>query len=85
MAVDCTFLVLINSRSGGQDGPQLLDKFRQLASEGLKGEVRPLPSRQSCAVPGSVADGPRPRGPGGGGAQGWAGEVQADPQPEGHG
>jgi len=39
MTGSCTFLVLINSRSGGQDGPQVLDKFRQLASEGMKGEV----------------------------------------------
>jgi len=39
MTGSCTFLVLINSRSGGQDGPQLLEKFRQLATEGLKGEV----------------------------------------------
>ena len=33
-----TFLVLINQRSGGQDGPQLLDRFRQLAQEGLDGQ-----------------------------------------------
>ena len=33
-----TFLVLINQRSGGQDGPQLLDKFRTLAQEGLEGQ-----------------------------------------------
>ena len=46
MAGKSTFLVLINQRSGGQDGPQLLDRFRQLAQEGLEGqehlEVRQL-------------------------------------------
>ena len=56
MAGKSTFLVLINQRSGGQDGPQLLDRFRQLAQEGLEGqehlEVRlriaiHLPSRQA--------------------------------------
>ena len=38
MAANTTFLVLINQRSGGQDGPQLLDRFRQLAQEGLDGQ-----------------------------------------------
>ena len=38
MAGNTTFLVLINQRSGGQDGPQLLDRFRQLAQEGLDGQ-----------------------------------------------
>ena len=38
MAAKTTFLVLINQRSGGQDGPQLLDRFRQLAQEGLDGQ-----------------------------------------------
>jgi len=40
---EVTYLVLVNSKSGGQDGPQLLDKFRELASlpppQGLQGEV----------------------------------------------
>ena len=41
-----TFLVLINSRSGGQDGPQILERFRTLAvdgllTDGLQGEVPP--------------------------------------------
>ena len=40
---EVTYLVLINSKSGGQDGPQLLGKFREMASRppprGLKGEV----------------------------------------------
>ena len=38
-----TYLVLVNSKSGGQDGPQLLEKFREMAGQpppqGLKGEV----------------------------------------------
>ena len=38
MAGQTHFLVLINQRSGGQDGPQLLDRFRQLAQEGLDGQ-----------------------------------------------
>ena len=28
-----TFLVFVNPKSGGQDGPQLLDKFRKLFQE----------------------------------------------------
>ena len=40
---EVTYLVLVNSKSGGQDGPQLLEKFREMASrpppQGLKGEV----------------------------------------------
>lgn len=56
MPAEATFLILINSRSGGQDGPQLLDKFRQLAAEGLKGEVvsltEPAPSGEGVVGPG---------------------------------
>lgn len=34
------FLVLINARSGGQDGPHLLEKFREVRDEGqFEGEV----------------------------------------------
>ena len=40
---EVTYLVLVNSKSGGQDGPQLLEKFREMASQpppqGLQGEV----------------------------------------------
>ena len=40
---EVTYLVLVNSKSGGQDGPKLLEKFREMASQppprGLKGEV----------------------------------------------
>jgi len=54
-----TFLVLINQRSGGQDGPQLLDKFRTLAQEGLEGQQHlevvsmtdPHPSGQGVVGP----------------------------------
>jgi len=66
--LDPTFLVLVNSRSGGQDGPQLLEKFRALcpdhgeggrSAEGkLNGTVvsltEPLPSPAKGVV------GPRP-------------------------
>ena len=50
-----TFLVLINSRSGGQDGPQLLERFRTLAvdgllTDGLQGEVPP-PSHSTPTIP----------------------------------
>ena len=38
-----TYLVPVNSKSGGQDGPKLLENFREMASQppprGLKGEV----------------------------------------------
>ena len=35
-----TFLVLVNPKSGGQDGPQLLERFRELfREESLAGEV----------------------------------------------
>lgn len=34
------YLVMINARSGGQDGPQLLDKFREVVERGeLNGEL----------------------------------------------
>jgi len=55
-----TFLVLINSRSGGQDGPQLLERFRTLAvdgllTDGLQGEVvsltDPHPSGEGVVGP----------------------------------
>ena len=55
-----TYLVLVNSKSGGQDGPQLLDKFREMARipppEGLHGEVvsltEPLPGGPGVVGPG---------------------------------
>ena len=35
-----TFLVLVNPKSGGQDGPHLLERFRELfKEESLRGEV----------------------------------------------
>ena len=35
-----TFLVLVNPKSGGQDGPQLLERFRELfKEERVAGEV----------------------------------------------
>lgn len=55
-----TFLVLINSRSGGQDGPQLLERFRTLTvdgllTDGLQGEVvsltDPHPSGEGVVGP----------------------------------
>ena len=48
MAANTTFLVLINQRSGGQDGPQLLDRFRQLAQEGLDGQEHLEVTLTSC-------------------------------------
>jgi len=55
-----TFLVLVNSRSGGQDGPQLLDKFQALSQEegGLHGLVVSL--TEPVPPPGSGVVGPRP-------------------------
>ena len=52
-----TFLVLVNPKSGGQDGPQLLERFRELfREESLKGEVvsltDPLPSGEGVGVVG---------------------------------
>ena len=51
-----TFLVLVNPKSGGQDGPQLLERFRELfREESLKGEVvsltDPLPSGEGVVGP----------------------------------
>ena len=46
-----TFLVLINQRSGGQDGPQLLDKFRTLAQEGLEGQQHLEVDKKTQPVP----------------------------------
>jgi len=55
-----TFLVLVNSRSGGQDGPQLLEKFRSLCEEegGLSGSVVSL--TEPLAPPNKGVVGPRP-------------------------
>ena len=38
---EVTLLVFINSKSGGQDGPKLLENFRKFESQphGLRGEV----------------------------------------------
>merc|ERR1719312_410891 len=53
-----TYLVLVNSKSGGQDGPQLLEKFRDLAKQnGLKGEVVSL---TDPSPDGNGVIGPRP-------------------------
>ena len=58
---EVTYLVLINSKSGGQDGPQLLGKFREMASRppprGLKGEVVSL---TDLRPDGTGVLGPRP-------------------------
>ena len=45
---EVTYLVLVNPKSGGQDGPQLLEKFREIASQpnGLQGEVVSLTDPQ---------------------------------------
>ena len=51
MAGNTTFLVLINQRSGGQDGPQLLDKFRTLAQEGLEGQQHLEVDKTHCQCP----------------------------------
>ena len=56
-----TYLVLVNSKSGGQDGPQLLDRFREMASQpppnGLRGEVVSL---TDPGPDGTGVMGPRP-------------------------
>ena len=58
---EVTYLVLVNSKSGGQDGPQLLGKFREMASRppprGLKGEVVSL---TDIRPDGTGVLGPRP-------------------------
>ena len=58
---EVTYLVLINSKSGGQDEPQLLGKFREMASRppprGLKGEVVSL---TDLRPDGTGVLGPRP-------------------------
>ena len=59
--IEVTYLVLVNSKSGGQDGPQLLERFREMASQpapqGLRGEVVSLTDPQPD---GTGVIGPRP-------------------------